>query len=106
MLLGKQQRCRDEENTHLPPVQFSANRCSGKGSWARGWIWAGLSEKRTKEEYLTTTVVLAADTLKKKKGILYICVIKNIFLHEILKLFTDMILQEGNLAISSREANF
>lgn len=67
MLLGKQQRCRDEENTHLPPVQFSANRCSGKGSWARGWIWAGLSEKRTKEEYLTTTVVLAADTLKKKK---------------------------------------
>lgn len=44
---------------HLPPVQFSANRCSDKGSWARGWIWAGLPEKRIKKEYLTTTMVLA-----------------------------------------------
>lgn len=48
-----------KKTTHLHPVQFRVNRCSEKGSWARGWIWPGLPQKRIKEEYLTTTVVLA-----------------------------------------------
>lgn len=55
-----------KETIRLPSVWFSDNVHSNNDSCSRRWVWGGLPEKRIKEDYLTTTAVLA--DCRQKKG--------------------------------------